>query len=65
MKFPSTIYNQIHIPEKTAQGLIKIFHREELPKGHILFRKGEICRRIYFIQTGIARVYYTSRQGKE
>lgn len=41
------------------------FYREELPKGHILFRQGETCNTVYFIEHGFARIYYFSESGRE
>lgn len=41
------------------------FIREELPKGHILFRQGETCNTVYFIEHGFARIYYFSESGRE
>ncbi len=42
-----------------------VFIREELPKGHILFRQGEICNTMYYIEQGFARIYYFSESGRE
>lgn len=43
----------------------KAFKREELPKGHLLFEQGKICKHIFYIEKGFARVYYHSNSGKE
>ena len=42
-----------------------VFFREELPKGHILFRQGEICNTVYYLVQGFARIYYLSESGRE
>jgi CRP-like cAMP-binding protein len=65
MKFPAAVYNTIHLSEETEQNIINTFQRSELPKGYLLYRNGDICRKIFFIEKGIARIYYTSGQGKE
>ncbi len=41
------------------------FKREELPKGHFLFHPGEVCQKIYYVEEGIARIYYNSEKGKD
>jgi len=65
MESQSTTQNATSLLENKMDYILGIFQREELPKGHLLYKKGEVCRRIYFIQKGIARVYYTSRKGKD
>jgi len=45
--------------------LNELMQREMLPKGHFLFRQGEVCRHIFYIEKGLARVFYNSSSGKE
>ena len=40
------------------QALAGIMEPVAFPKGHVLIRQDTICRRIYFIETGLARTYY-------
>jgi CRP-like cAMP-binding protein len=37
---------------------------QELPKGQILLKEGQVCRNIYFIESGQLRTYYV-KNGKE
>jgi len=53
---------QLNEGEKLIQ---TFFIREELPKGHILFRQGETCNTVYYIEHGFARIYYLSESGRE
>ncbi len=53
---------QLNEGEKIIQ---TFFIREELPKGHILFRQGETCNTVYYIEHGFARIYYISESGRE
>jgi CRP-like cAMP-binding protein len=42
-----------------------LFQREELSKGHFLFRQGDSCRHVFFIEKGLVRIYRNSDMGKE
>lgn len=42
-----------------------LFTSKEFLKGDHLFRQGEICRHLFYIKKGLARVYYYSDKGKE
>jgi len=42
-----------------------LLERKEFSKGQFLFKQGEVCRQMFFIEKGFARVFYISRAGKE
>lgn len=65
MILPTHIKLKVNLSAETEQELITVFQRKELPKGHFLFREGEQCRHIFFIEKGLARIYYTTERGKE
>ncbi len=65
MKLPAYIKSIAHLSPQTEEAVGAIFTRDEFPKGHILYRQGEICHHIYYIEQGLARVYYTTKNGKE
>lgn len=49
---------QIYPLSESAFGqLTALMHRQELPKGHILFREGEVSNKVFFIEQGIARAF--------
>lgn len=54
-----------NLSEEETVKLIAAFKMDSLPKGHLLFQQGEICKRVFFIQKGIARIYYRSVRGKD
>lgn len=45
--------------------LKNMFEPKEFAKGDFLFKQGEICRHLFFIEKGLVRVYYYSDSGKE
>jgi CRP-like cAMP-binding protein len=52
-----------------SQALDKRFREylieEKLPKKHHLLREGQTAKKIYFINSGFARAYHNTRQGRE
>ena len=65
MHLPPFIKNIANLSRESEEKLSAVFQRNEFPKGHILFRQGEVCRHIYYIEKGLARIYYNTRSGKE
>lgn len=65
MNLPPNIKSIANLSPQAEQNLRAVFQRDEFPKGHHLFRQGEVCRHIFYIEKGLARVYYHSGSGKE
>ncbi len=65
MSLPSKIKDISNLPSQSEEALSAVFQRDEYPKGHLLFRQGEVCRHIFYIEKGLARIYYNSSNGKE
>jgi CRP/FNR family transcriptional regulator, anaerobic regulatory protein len=65
LSLPQHIKNFVNLTYQEEQEIGHLFHREELPKGHLIFQQGEICRRAFFIEKGLARYYHYSHEGKE
>jgi CRP-like cAMP-binding protein len=38
--------------------LEKVVKVEELPKGHLLLKEGQVCHRLYYLEKGTARTFY-------
>ena len=45
--------------------LENLFTLREFSKGDHLFKQGEVCRHLFYIEKGLVRVYYNSDKGKE
>ena len=58
MNFSDYLNNIVPLSKEAERELISSFHKVELKKGELLFRQNELCQKIYFIEKGIARVYY-------
>jgi len=46
------------LPENIIVAIESVLHRMELPKKHILLKKGKVCNHLYFIEKGIARNFF-------
>ena len=65
MYLPSYIKKIGKLTDQTEQYIAALFQRDEFPKGHMLYSQGDICHHIYFMEKGIARVFYHTENGKE
>lgn len=65
MDLPVNIKSVANFSDQTQQKLSAVFKRSELSKGHLLYQQGEICQHIFYIEKGLARVYYYTGSGKE
>ena len=65
MKIPEYFKKKANLTEDTVKIFQTAFVREEYPKGQFLFKQDEMCRYIYFIEQGFARIYYVSESGRE
>lgn len=65
MNLPTYIKSIAKISIDAEKKITSAFISEEHPKGHLLFTQGEVCRHVYYIEKGLARVYYNSNDGRE
>lgn len=65
MELPPYIENMLKMSSQAKEEFFSVFKREELPKGHLIFHQGDICRHLFYIEKGMARLYYNSSSGKE
>lgn len=65
MNLPTDIKSISGLSDLAKQKIGDSFVRDEYPKGHFLYRQGEICQHIYYIEKGLARVFYLTEGGKE
>ncbi|MEI7831211.1 MAG: Crp/Fnr family transcriptional regulator [Prolixibacteraceae bacterium] len=62
---PKYIKNIANLSDEAEQKISTVFKREEFLKGHFLYRQGEICQHIFYIEKGLVRVFYYTETGKE
>jgi len=62
----SEYFKNIAKPSDSLEDVLKnFFEPKELSKGDHLFKEGDICRHMFYIEKGLVRVYYYSDRGKE
>ena len=47
------------------QDILSYFTKEDVKKNQLLVKKGQVCRRLYFVHKGMGRSYYLKEDGKE
>ena len=65
MKIPEYFKKKANLSAEAERIVQTAFTREEFPKGYFLFKRDEICKHIYFIEQGIARIFYYSDSGRD
>jgi len=65
MEIPKHIKKIAKLPDSFDEELESIIERIEVKKGEFLFEEGTICHQVFFIEKGLARIYYYSNSGKE
>lgn len=65
MELPEILKNSITLSVEMEEKLKVLLERRELTKGQYLFRQGEVCRQLFLIEKGFARIFYMSSTGKE
>ncbi len=58
MEILEFINSSLKIKPETAVEILKYLQREELSKNYSLHQAGKTCNKVYFIQKGLARMYY-------
>jgi CRP/FNR family transcriptional regulator, anaerobic regulatory protein len=65
LSLPKFIKDNINLTSQEEQQIGKLIYLEEFSKGHLLFKQGDNCRNIFYIEKGLARLYHYSVEGKE
>ncbi|MBA1420584.1 MAG: Crp/Fnr family transcriptional regulator [Epsilonproteobacteria bacterium] len=55
----------IEIDDNDWQKVTALFTKKEYHKDEILFSAGEVCQKLYYISSGVVRVYSLSTEGKD
>lgn len=65
MELSEYLKNIAKLSDSLEEDLKKLFGPKKFFKGDLLFKQGEICRHLFYIEKGLVRVYYYSDSGKE
>ena len=59
------IEDKIDIDEDDWQKITSLFVRKEYVKGEEIFSAGEICQKVYYVSSGVTRMYMIDTEGKD
>lgn len=65
MELSGQLYNGGNLFDSFNRELKNSFQQKQYDKGEHLFRQGDICRHLFYIEKGLVRVYYYTQSGKE
>ncbi len=65
MIFQEYIKNVVSLSDNEVKELLAYFHKIKLNKGDFLFQQGDVCNKIFFMENGLARIFYYSEGGKD
>ena len=65
MELPKYLKDSVSLSAELEEILKVLLERKEFSKGQFLFKQGEVCRQMFLIEKGFARVFYISNTGKE
>jgi CRP/FNR family transcriptional regulator, anaerobic regulatory protein len=65
MELSEYLKNIAKLSDSLEDELKNLFEPKEFSKGDLLFKQGEICQHLFYIEKGLVRVYYYSDSGKE
>lgn len=65
MKLPNQLKQTANLSDSYEDETKATFNRKEFTKGQFLFSQGEVCRQMFYIEKGLARIFYNSNSGKE
>ncbi len=59
------IQTVMRLSEEAKTVLSQAFKKADLSRGHVLQQQGMMCRHLYFIESGLLRVFYYNSLGKD
>jgi len=59
------IESMIEINDNDWEKVTALFRRKEYAKGDMLFEAGEVCQKLYYISSGVVRIYSISTEGQD
>lgn len=64
-EFINYLKNISPLKEESVKSFISLCKKNTFPKGKYLLKSGQISQHLYFVKSGIGKVYYLKEDGKE
>lgn len=65
MRLEEPISSIVDLNEPILQAIQREFHSVTLPKGEVVSQMGNVAKHIFFIERGLARMFYYNEAGKD
>lgn len=65
MTLPDFLLNIVPFPPEELEDILSHFTKESVEKGETLTHEGQVCNKLYFVESGIGRSFYLKEDGKE
>lgn len=65
MKLEEHISSLVKLDKALLEALNREFHTVVLPKGEVIFQAGNVAKHIFYIEDGLARMFYSNDAGKD
>ncbi len=65
MKLKDFILSVVNLPDDVLAEMLLAFTPTHLPKGTQILQQGKTCKKLFYIEKGLARSYYYNDKGKD
>jgi CRP-like cAMP-binding protein len=65
MKLEEHISSLVKLDEALLKAVNREFHTVVLPKNEVIFHAGNVAKHIFYIEEGLARMFYSNEAGKD
>ena len=65
MNFADSLLAIVPFSEDELEEIMSYFEKEGVEKNALLVCEGQVCKKLYFVETGLGRSYYLKKDGKE
>lgn len=57
--------NSVPFSQDELTDILLYFEKEKVKKNEMLIKEGQVCNKLYFVERGIGRSYYLTKEGRE
>lgn len=65
MNLPDYLLSIVSFQTDELKDILSCFEKKKISKNTMLIAEGEVCRELYFVESGMGRSYYLKEDGKE
>lgn len=65
MNLADFLSTYVRFSHEELNDILSYFKKEKIAKNQLLIKEGQVCKKLYFVEKGMARSYYLKNDGKE